>query len=176
MDVVPAKYTSSSLLQTLLVNTCVCCVLQKMKLETLQSNRITSKRIPQPRNRLKLLCYSMCMHPAFDIVMYIVIVINIVAIVTEFEEEAKSLTPDEERTRELLFFVFNVIFIVIYILEAIIKVRGRHNLRTHARTHTRTHAHMHARAVTFVYSYLLFCYMSCRNVCMSDFLHDNLSV
>ena len=70
-----------------------------------------------------LFCYHMCMHGAFDICMYVVIMLNVVAIIVEFSDDPDAGTEDEAREKELLFFVFNIIFIVIYIFEAAIKVR-----------------------------------------------------
>ena len=103
--------------------TCMCCILQKAKLASWQSNRITATRIPPPRNRFMLLCYHMCMHGAFDIFMYVVIMLNVIAIIVEFSDDPDSHTEEEARSKELMFFIFNIIFIVIYIFEAVIKVR-----------------------------------------------------
>ena len=74
-----------------------------------------------------LFFYTMVMHPAFDIIMYVVIAANIITITVELTDDVSpshtQRTKEEQRIREFLFFICNSIFIVLYMLEAIFKVR-----------------------------------------------------
>ena len=75
-----------------------------------------------PENKVLRMALRICIHPAFDIIMYILIMLNIVFVIMELVVES-TLTPEVVvATYGIMFEVLNYIFIVIYVFEAIIKV------------------------------------------------------
>ena len=97
-------------------------VMQKARLEKWQSGKPSeNKTYNMPRNRVLRLAFRLCRHPAFDIVLYVAIFINVILVfaemITTFQKGCLS------RVESRFYTVFNFIFIVIYTLEAFFKVR-----------------------------------------------------
>ena len=88
---------------------------QRTKLVQLKQMK-AADRVPPPRNIFLRYHYLIATHMAFDILMNILIVLNLIAIFIE-------LTADDDANYLIYLKYINYAYFVIFMLEAIIKVR-----------------------------------------------------
>ena len=91
---------------------------QRKKLEQWHQGKSDKAQVPPPRNKCMRVCYIMSLHPAFELVMQVAILINVVMIILETVERNNCRMEQYGNT----FKVSNYVFIAIYIYEAAFKV------------------------------------------------------
>lgn len=84
--------------------------------------------VPPPTNRALFRCYQMCMHQVFEVIIYVLIFINVVAVLYEFIAETTLCPAVFDAIYGDIFKITNYVFIVFYIWEAIVKVRAMLNI------------------------------------------------
>ena len=99
-----------------------CVSLQREYLEKWQTRKMEEKKVPPPKAKCTRRFYNIVESTAFEVIMNLVILVNVVFIIVELSESLKYCSKEIEERHGKLFVISNYVFLGIYSVEFLLKV------------------------------------------------------